>query len=187
MNYALLIQQIGLEEMRQDKNLSISKDLLNDNFGTVVLICSLSAAVESRSGPLMLLLAIIDFHRTIDMQISLPKELIFGGVQGSEKLLTALKTEATHVRDKAVPVLSTVCPSPDVQSFPSSSLRAKRILRLILIILLKYSCSKYPSQQFLFKKVGSNPIQKNILSYKHCLIFDFLPLFVGFLLCPEGY
>lgn len=118
MNYALLIQQIDLDEMRQEKNLSISEGLVNDNFGTVVLICSLSAAVESRSDPL----AVIDFHSATDMQISLPKKLIFGGVQGSENLLTALKTEATPTRDKAGSVLSTVCPSPDVQSFPSSSL-----------------------------------------------------------------
>lgn len=122
MNYVLLIQQIDLDEMRQDKNLSISEGLVNDYFGTAVLICSLSAAVESKSRPLMLLLAVIDFYHATDMQISLPKELIFGGVQGSENLLTALKTEATPVRDKAVSVLSTVCPSPDVRSCPSSSL-----------------------------------------------------------------
>lgn len=99
MNYALLIQQIELDEMRQDKNLSIFEGLVNDNFGTVVLICSLSAAVESRSGPLMLLLAVIDFYHATDMEISLPKKLVFGGVQGPENLLTALKTEAIHVRD----------------------------------------------------------------------------------------
>lgn len=64
-----------------------------------MLICSLSAAVESRSGPLMLLLAVIDFYRATDMQISLPKKLIFGGVQGSESLLAALKTEACLVWD----------------------------------------------------------------------------------------
>lgn len=60
MNYALLIEQIDLDEMRQDKNLSIFEGLVNDNFGTVVLICSLSAAVESRGGPLMLVLAVSD-------------------------------------------------------------------------------------------------------------------------------
>lgn len=99
MNYALLIQQIELDEMRQDKNLSIFEGLVNDNFGTVVLICSLSAAVESRCGPLMLLLAVIDFYHATDMEISLPKKLVFGGVQGLENLLTALKTEAIRVRD----------------------------------------------------------------------------------------
>ena len=57
-----------------------------DNFGTVVLICSLSAAVESRSAPLLLLLAAIDFYHAADMQIALQsKKLIFGGVPGSRK------------------------------------------------------------------------------------------------------
>lgn len=41
-----------------------------DNFGIVVLICSLSPAAESRSGPLLLLLALIDFCCT-DMQMAL--------------------------------------------------------------------------------------------------------------------
>lgn len=83
MSYALLIQQIDLDEMRQDKNLSIFEGLVSDNFGTIVLICNLSTAVESRSGPLMVLLAVIDFCCATDMQISLPKKLIFGGVQDS--------------------------------------------------------------------------------------------------------
>lgn len=83
MNYALLIQQIDLDEMRQDKNLSIFEGLVNDNFGTVVLICSLSAVVESRSGPLMLLSAVSDYYHATDMQTSLPKKLTFGGVLGS--------------------------------------------------------------------------------------------------------
>lgn len=63
-----------------------------DNFGTVVLICSLSAALESRSGPLLLLLAVIDFYHASDMQIALKSnKLIFGGMQGPENLKLAWK------------------------------------------------------------------------------------------------
>lgn len=54
-----------------------------DNFGIVVLICSLSPATESRSGPLLLLLAVIDFSYASDMQMaSRSKKSIFGGVRG---------------------------------------------------------------------------------------------------------
>lgn len=41
------------------------------NCGTVVLICSLTAAVESRSGRLLLLLLVIDFYHAVDLQIAL--------------------------------------------------------------------------------------------------------------------
>lgn len=68
-----------------------------DNSGTVVLICSLSAAVEPRSAPLLLLLAVIDFYHAADMQIALSKKLIFGGLQSPENQLTALKIEAAQV------------------------------------------------------------------------------------------
>lgn len=67
-----------------------------------MLICRLSAAIESRSGPLLLLLAVIDFYCAADMQIALQsKKLIFGGVQGPENLLTALKIEAAQVGAEA--------------------------------------------------------------------------------------
>jgi len=73
-----------------------------DNFGIVVLICSLSAAIESRSGPLLLLLAVIDFYHAADMQIALQsKKLIAGRVQGPENPLTALKTKAAQVGAEA--------------------------------------------------------------------------------------
>lgn len=66
-----------------------------DNFGIVVLICSLSPATESRSGPLLLLLAVIDFSYASDMQMaSRSKKSIFRGVQGPQNLSIALKIEA---------------------------------------------------------------------------------------------
>lgn len=57
-----------------------------DNFGIVVQICSLPTAMESRSGLLPLLLAVIDFYNAADMQIALQlNRLILGGGAGSRK------------------------------------------------------------------------------------------------------
>lgn len=78
------------------------KALQMGNCGTVVLICSLTAAVESRSGPLLLLLLVIDFYHAVDLQIALQwKKLISGGVQGPENPLIALKIQTTQVGAKA--------------------------------------------------------------------------------------
>lgn len=72
-----------------------------DNSSTVVLICSLPASVESRSGLLLLLLVVVDFYHVADLQIVLQsKKLTFEDIHASENLLIALKTEATQVEAK---------------------------------------------------------------------------------------
>lgn len=73
-----------------------------DNFGIVVLICSLSSATESRSGSLLLLLALIDFCCATDMQMALQsKKSISGGVHSTKLVDPPPKVESTQTAAEA--------------------------------------------------------------------------------------